>query len=226
MYKNLNMGPEKLIEGSPEGDFKDSITRKRWLGAASPPNNRLPSLPRGFRFFLAASAAASVLALGLVYRSVYFSPAPSNKYNFSQKKTKNRSYSFFRNRNSEFQGLLDGCLHVYLDVGSHHGIQVSFQRENMNFFIYAAIFFLTCRRFASSTSPATSRKQRCCLPSIPISERVSRKRVCTPHYHAGEKNLPEIKKTIYFPRWPDEARCLRSWLRGKPISNQHVSKTW
>ncbi len=59
--------------------------------AASPPNSRLPSLPRGFRFFLAASAAASVLALGLVYRNVYFSPAPSNKYNFSQKKTNNRS---------------------------------------------------------------------------------------------------------------------------------------
>ena len=26
------MGPAKLMEVSPEGDFKDSITRKRWLG--------------------------------------------------------------------------------------------------------------------------------------------------------------------------------------------------
>ena len=62
--------------------------------AASPPNSRLPSLPRGFRFFLATSAAASVLALGLVYRSVYFSPAPSNKYDerpCPQKKVKNIS---------------------------------------------------------------------------------------------------------------------------------------
>ncbi len=30
--KNLIIGPAKLIEVSPEGDFKDSITRKRWLG--------------------------------------------------------------------------------------------------------------------------------------------------------------------------------------------------
>ncbi len=51
-------------------------------------------MPRGFRFFLAASAAASVLALGLVYRSVYFSPAPSNKYDerpCPKKKVKNIS---------------------------------------------------------------------------------------------------------------------------------------
>ncbi len=104
---------------------------------------------------------------------------------------------YFRNRNSEFQGLLDGCLHVYLDVGSHHGIQVSFQLENLKFLTYAAIFFPTCRRFASSTSPATSRKQRCCLPSIPISERVSWKRVCISHYHAGENSSG--KKLFTFP---------------------------
>ncbi len=30
--KNLIMGPLKLIEVSLEGDFKDSITRKHWLG--------------------------------------------------------------------------------------------------------------------------------------------------------------------------------------------------
>ncbi len=32
MCKNLIMGPAKLIEVSLEGYFKDSITRKRWLG--------------------------------------------------------------------------------------------------------------------------------------------------------------------------------------------------
>ncbi len=32
MGKNLIMGPAKLMEVSLEGDFKDSITRKRWLG--------------------------------------------------------------------------------------------------------------------------------------------------------------------------------------------------
>ena len=33
MCKNLIMGPAKLIEVSLEGYFKDSITRKRWLGS-------------------------------------------------------------------------------------------------------------------------------------------------------------------------------------------------
>ncbi len=33
MCKNLIMGPAKLKKVSPEGDFKDSITRKRWLGS-------------------------------------------------------------------------------------------------------------------------------------------------------------------------------------------------
>ncbi len=32
MCKNLILGPAKLIEVSLEGYFKDSITRKRWLG--------------------------------------------------------------------------------------------------------------------------------------------------------------------------------------------------
>ena len=32
MCKKLIMGPAKSTEVSPEGDFKDSITRKRWLG--------------------------------------------------------------------------------------------------------------------------------------------------------------------------------------------------
>ncbi len=36
MCKNLIMGPAKLIKVSPEGDFKDSITRKRWLGDPRP----------------------------------------------------------------------------------------------------------------------------------------------------------------------------------------------
>ncbi len=35
MCKNLIMGPAKLIEVCPEGNFKDSITRKRWLGSLS-----------------------------------------------------------------------------------------------------------------------------------------------------------------------------------------------
>ncbi len=33
MFKNLIIGPAKLAKVSPEGNFKDSITRKRWLGA-------------------------------------------------------------------------------------------------------------------------------------------------------------------------------------------------
>ncbi len=32
MHKNLTIDPAKSSEVSPEGDFKDSITRKRWLG--------------------------------------------------------------------------------------------------------------------------------------------------------------------------------------------------
>ncbi len=32
MCKNLIMGPAKLIEVSLAGYYKDSITRKRWLG--------------------------------------------------------------------------------------------------------------------------------------------------------------------------------------------------
>ena len=35
MCKNLIMGPAKLMEVSPKGDFKDFITRKRWLGTVS-----------------------------------------------------------------------------------------------------------------------------------------------------------------------------------------------
>ncbi len=33
LCKNLIMDPAKSTEVSPEGDFKDSITRKRWLGS-------------------------------------------------------------------------------------------------------------------------------------------------------------------------------------------------
>ena len=37
MCKNLIKGPAKSTEVSLEGDFKDSITRKRWLGSPPPP---------------------------------------------------------------------------------------------------------------------------------------------------------------------------------------------
>ncbi len=140
-------------------------------------------------------------------------------------KRKSKIYlDFFRNRNSEFQGLLDGCLHVYLDVGSHHGIQVSFHRGSLKFLTYAAIFFF----------PHAVDSQA--LPARPLPEgkgaaylqfqfrRGYHGKECVYHTTMREKKtLPEIKN-ICFPRRPDEARCLRSGLRGKPLSNQHVSQ--
>ncbi len=42
------MGPAKLMEVSPEGNFKDSITRKRWLGTLLP---RKTSLKRNLARF-------------------------------------------------------------------------------------------------------------------------------------------------------------------------------
>ena len=52
MCKNVQKsyyGPCKINRSSPEGDFKDSITRKRWLGRHSPPPPSPNSLPQTWK---------------------------------------------------------------------------------------------------------------------------------------------------------------------------------